>query len=627
MVDSTVYYLAARHAWIRPDSIVRANISHDWLDNLQHFDYLMITHEDFYEALQPLVNHYTGPSRGMHVARVKLGDIYDQFNCGLKDPVAIKYFIEYAYTKYQDPPPAFVALVGDASWDYKNRDQLPHKDFCPTHHIWTYKWGETASDNYFLDVDVNVAPDLYVGRIPVNNAEEINTIVQKGLYYSQAPPSKWRSQFVFSNGAIDMESAIYFDSKVDELLAAFFPAWYDPPRIYKLASPGHEQFQGQEPDLIRAINQGAASINYQGHAGNQIWETLTLAGINSLTNGVKMPFVHAYSCFTGIFSNTKGFGETFILKPDGGAVAYFSNGAVGFMMPNAFIDSLVMGQLVAHGDSVTFGQAVALAKIEFINQFNNPNQEVETFGLMGDPAGMFIYEPPNPADTLDDRAPEVTIDFGQGGFRSGDYVSNPVRMTCSVFDSTTIDTTSLYLKLTHMADEQGQTGEQLFSWNWLPDIPGIHDNSYPHGFSSSSPDTQHFTITYLDSLAPGEWQFIFRISDFYNNGPTTDTIYFNVGGPKLSLEQPLNYPNPFREGTTFTFSLTHNAQVTVKIFTVAGRLIRTLQGHEEAGYRSIEWDGRDQRGDPISNGVYLYKVIARSGDKQVEKIQKLAKLK
>jgi hypothetical protein len=235
-----------------------------------------------------------------------------------------------------------------------------------------------------------------------------------------------------------------------------------------------------------------------------------------------------------------------------------------------------------------------------------------------------VYQTPDPSDTLDNSAPQINISFGQSGpgsFRNGDFVSNPVHMTCAVFDSTVIDTASLYLLLSHLTDDQGHPMTDSVAWSWWPNTP------YPPGFSSTSPDSQHFVLTYADSLAPGEWEFIMRISDLFNNGPAGSTITFNVAGVALDLENVLNYPNPFQDQTDFTFTLSGDALVTIKIYSVAGRLLRTLNATGSAGFNTVDWDGCDGQGDALSNGVYLYKIIAASGDKQKEKIGKLAKLR
>ncbi|HEX9655236.1 MAG TPA: FlgD immunoglobulin-like domain containing protein, partial [bacterium] len=67
------------------------------------------------------------------------------------------------------------------------------------------------------------------------------------------------------------------------------------------------------------------------------------------------------------------------------------------------------------------------------------------------------------------------------------------------------------------------------------------------------------------------------------------------------------------QATTFTFVSSQDAEVTIKIYTVAGQLIQTLANRfARSGFNMIEWDGRDVAGDLPANGVYLYKLIARS---------------
>jgi len=82
----------------------------------------------------------------------------------------------------------------------------------------------------------------------------------------------------------------------------------------------------------------------------------------------------------------------------------------------------------------------------------------------------------------------------------------------------------------------------------------------------------------------------------------------------LSITQVMNYPNPFSRFTQFTYELSIPAEkVEIKIFTLSGRLIRTLTGSGSPGFNAgVVWDGRDQDGDKIANGVYIYKIIAET---------------
>jgi hypothetical protein len=128
----------------------------------------------------------------------------------------------------------------------------------------------------------------------------------------------------------------------------------------------------------------------------------------------------------------------------------------------------------------------------------------------------------------------------------------------------------------------------------------------------------HFT----PSLSQGEHLLEIQVADAgYNQ--MISRMHFVVE-ENLVLRQLLNYPNPFAESTEFCFEISQPAEVSVKIFTIAGRLIRTLEGGwTPVGYNKLFWDGRDQDGDALANGVYIYKMTAANDEKSVQSINKL----
>ncbi|MEJ2618173.1 MAG: CARDB domain-containing protein, partial [Ignavibacteriaceae bacterium] len=108
-------------------------------------------------------------------------------------------------------------------------------------------------------------------------------------------------------------------------------------------------------------------------------------------------------------------------------------------------------------------------------------------------------------------------------------------------------------------------------------------------------------------------------------------LVFNVY-KNPDLVNVFNYPNPFQNDTYFTFEL-HGISVPeefmIKIYTVAGRLIRDISipaSELKIGFNKIYWNGRDQDGDRIANGVYLYKMISKSGGVVKSVMSKLAKV-
>ena len=110
---------------------------------------------------------------------------------------------------------------------------------------------------------------------------------------------------------------------------------------------------------------------------------------------------------------------------------------------------------------------------------------------------------------------------------------------------------------------------------------------------------------------------------------TSYQITFSVYN-ETDLTRVYNYPNPFKDDTYFTFELRGNSlpdKVRIKIYTIAGRLIRDIEippSELQIGFNKIYWDGRDQDSDQIANGVYIYKIKADFKDKTKSITQKLA---
>jgi hypothetical protein len=79
-----------------------------------------------------------------------------------------------------------------------------------------------------------------------------------------------------------------------------------------------------------------------------------------------------------------------------------------------------------------------------------------------------------------------------------------------------------------------------------------------------------------------------------------------------------NYPNPFNPETWIPFKLSKATDVTVKIYNISGQLVRTLNlGHQESGSyltkeRAAYWNGRNEAGERVASGVYLYYIKAGS---------------
>ncbi len=135
----------------------------------------------------------------------------------------------------------------------------------------------------------------------------------------------------------------------------------------------------------------------------------------------------------------------------------------------------------------------------------------------------------------------------------------------------------------------------------------------------------------LRNLAPGLHTITFKAWDVYNNPINAEIQFIVVGDDSITLTHVLNYPNPFVNYTEFWF--THNRpfeplEVQVQVMTITGKIVWTKnQIITTEGFLSkeITWDGRDDFGDKIGKGVYVYKLTVKSSltNKKVEKFEKL----
>jgi len=143
----------------------------------------------------------------------------------------------------------------------------------------------------------------------------------------------------------------------------------------------------------------------------------------------------------------------------------------------------------------------------------------------------------------------------------------------------------------------------------------------------------------LNSITQGEIVFdqvvnndniFLRVTAWDNaNNPSEAQIKLNLSlDNNLKLYNVFNFPNPFSKSTKFTFELSSAAKISIYIYTLGGKKIKKIEERILAsGYHSIDWDGKNQFGSKIANGVYLYKIIAEDNENKISLISRLAKVK
>ncbi len=356
-------------------------------ENYSQTDLMVISPRVFLEALDEYVT-YRADKSGLTVRSFALEDIMNEFSYGQYDPTAIRDFLKFAYENYPDPKPSAVLLVGDGSYDFKNRLGTAVRNYVPPYVMADYD-STSSDDNYvyfgdygILDSDTTYNPDtpgadrgydMIVARWPVRGISEIQTIVDKvKTYESAANFGKWRTVVTLvaddEYGSSSVES---IHVRQTETLSNYHvPPQFYRNKIYLWEYPF--DFKGDKPGvnqkIIESINNGTLLVNFVGHGNPDTWahehvfnRTSDLA---QLRNADRLTLVFTASCSIGFFDDPQreGMAEDLIRLPGGGAVATVAATRLVYASQNAEFNRAVFNVLFG-GESLSICQAVYIGKL------------------------------------------------------------------------------------------------------------------------------------------------------------------------------------------------------------------------------------------------------------------------
>jgi len=686
-------------------------------------DYIIITPPDFVEAIQPLKE--LRESEGLKVKVAKTTDIYDEFNYGNFNPQTIRDFLSYAYFNWQHPKPAYVLLVGDASYDFKNF-LGQNTNYVPTHLFVASdgRFTQIGSDSWFACVDgEDDLSDLLIGRLSGQSVSDIQNMVEKIVQYEKNLLFEdWRKNILFV--ADNPDAGGDFEEVSDYVASNYVPEDFDTTKVY--FSRYNQSSSWCKSDIKKNINQGCVITNYFGHGAMDLWAGEVIFAswdINSLHNLNKYPLVITWTCLNGYFLDAvKDFclAEEFVRTEDKGAVACWAPTGLGYTWTSQILAEGLFSSFFDHGNYI-LGSAVLESQLYFAQSLWEEDDNLKMFVLFGDPALEMGFPPvpdlfpasvdfyPDPPLACEPDTFLVKV-YNAGRSEAQDIlirfsVEDPetVRITIgevtlpllSPFDSSIVeqiwepDTTGLYRFFVDV-DPEDQISESN-DWNNILEssftvtkIPPVHDSTPPEiilsvdgkvvgkdffnfDFSSSSPeieaeisDSQGVNVDEIElkingdkiddfqkiyngenpelinilyqpeDFNDGEYEFLISAEDMsFERNLSLAKVLFWVES-KIKLKKVMNYPNPFEKTTHITYLLSRKAEnAKIKIFTLSGKLIKIIEdAPTDQNFNSISWDGKDQDGDEIPNGVYIYKVIVQGFKKDKDEvIQKLVKMK
>jgi hypothetical protein len=247
----------------------------------------------------------------------------------------------------------------------------------------------------------------------------------------------------------------------------------------------------------------------------------------------------------------------------------------------------------------------------------NINFEVTMLGNQNDyyPFNNFAFT--NIIIAGDSTGPAIDVTYDGEKILNGDLIPAKPEILFRFYDDSKLDysiedTSNIFVKL------DGRRIYYNFGGQLNPEIT----------FSAVNNGNLKTSVIYMPTLAEGTHTIQYIGSDKDGNKDTvTNDIYVSYD---FTVKNLFNYPNPMRSDTYFTFNLfaaDAPESCRIKIYTVAGRLIKDISSPARVGFNRIYWDGSDNDGEFMANGIYLYKLILEGSGKTETSVQKLAILR
>ena len=413
----------ARYVLLAPAQVLRPTISADTPSHLAQgaADYLILGYGPFLAATAPLAAYYRG--KGLRVATVDVQDVYDEFNGGELHPEALRAFLRYAYAGWARPAPTYVLLVGDGSYDFRDRIGLGWASYVPPYLADVDPWmHEAACETCYGRVRADdprdePLPDMLVGRLPVRSAAQTSAVVAKTLgYLTAAPRGGWQMTNLFlADNYLDQsgqpDEAGDFAALSESTIAALPPGaaarrfYYDPS-----PSGAGKPWRYGDPTALRdtffrAFDDGAALVAYVGHANYWQWAFTEpnaqppylwyLYDADARVNGGRLPILLSLTCLTGFFQEPSlpTTDERLLTRVGGGIVASLSPAGQGVAHGHDLFGRAVIRALYSRDPAARTLGAAQLAGFRAVLAGGCCADITFTYEILGDPALRLSFVP------------------------------------------------------------------------------------------------------------------------------------------------------------------------------------------------------------------------------------------
>ena len=406
-------------------------INSDLIRNLKHMDlnksslskvqtsftpdqyyYVIITSQELVDDFRPLAEWKT--QKGMKSRIVTIDSIEANYQ-GEDLPAKIRNFIKYARDNWSTywlllggdtniVPPRYAFAFDSEANGPPDANDIP----CDLYYADLDGSWDDDQDGIYGEVEDNIDmyPEVMVGRAPVENSQEAQAWISKLLKYIKNPDRDKTLNMLFL--AMILWHDPYTDSSIgkDYIDSVYIPDRFDP--IQKLYE---SEGNGTVEQSIDAINQGVNIINHDGHAwyttmGVGAGEYLTIEDMDNLTNETIHPILYSIGCWPAAFDRDC-IAEHFLTNPDGGGVAFVGNSRYGWGSPGNPLfgysdrfDRAFFKELIEDKNPIT-GFAFYFAKskyVPFSRQENVYRWCQYELNLLGDPEMAVWIDTPKEFD-------------------------------------------------------------------------------------------------------------------------------------------------------------------------------------------------------------------------------------
>jgi hypothetical protein len=461
-----------------------------------------------------------------------------------------------------------------------------------------YVYGEYDDDEPETDED----PDVWIGRAKVSSGSQAAAWVQKILTYERNPSSNYASKDLLLMGATlwKIPGTIIIVSggdKKDDIVWGI----QQPPTMYRLYDL---HYNGTPDELIGhdaaiyQLNAGYYLINHIGHGDYDkisvdptlpLWqEVLTTSDLDALINGTAYGVFFSIACHSAAFDKglSSCFAQHWLVNSNGGGVAYIGPSREGFASwtgatgPAECLDRNFLGNLckedpVPLHSSKIIGEAWGGAEVDYSGRATHATVGYWTelsMNLLGDPAMQAWIKDP------------LTM-----------QVSHPTHIPIGSY--------------TFTATVKKSNGSPLYKAHVClykeDDVYQIKDT-----------DANGITTFNINTSSEGLLYVTVTIFDYHPYEGTCSVGYAKSGGAMTTegtelpvvFELYISYPNPFSSETKIEFVLPKEAHVSLEVYDVTGRIVKTLVEKKMGiGYYLVKWDAND-----VPSGIYFCKIRAHT---------------